>query len=246
MLTKRIYFHDEQAICVFPTQPTDLAQTISTLGLKESYPVIVLIGGDILEKQALVTSTAIQTLATVAEELGALVVCGGTDMGVMAEIGQARNQNGYRFPLIGITLKELVTWPGGPHSLHFLRWGKKRWDLAEHYSHFILVPGSEFGDESAWIVEAATLLSKNHRSVTVLINGGNVSRKDIELSAKSGRPVIAIGGTGRLANDLASEPRQKLITIVPGNIEGRVAEAVRAALSGVEQSLPAPALVGAQ
>jgi hypothetical protein len=169
-----------------------------------------------------------------------LVICGGTDMGVMAEIGQTRKQNGYKFPLVGITLKALVTWPGGPHNRHFLWWGKKRWGLAKHYSHFILVPGSEFGDESPWIVEAATLLSKGQRSVTILINGGNVSRKDIELSVKNGRPVIALGGTGRLANELASEPRQNLITIIPGNAESRVAEAVRAAISGVEQSAPTP------
>jgi hypothetical protein len=245
MLTQKIYFPEEQAACVFPNQPADLERTISTLGLKEGYPVIVLIGGDIQEKQATVTSAAIQTLAKVAEETRALVICGGTDMGVMAEIGLTRKQNEYKFPLVGITLKALVTWPGGPHNRHFLWWGKKRWELAPHYSHFILVPGSEFGDESPWIVEAATILSKDHRSVTILINGGNVSRKDIELSVKNGRPVIALGGTGRLANELASEPRQNLITIIPGNADDRVAEAVRAAISGVEQSAPAPALVSA-
>jgi hypothetical protein len=238
MLNQKIYFPEEQAACVFPKQPADLARTISTLGLKDGYPVIVLIGGDIQEKQATVTSGAIETLAKVAEEMSALVICGGTDMGVMAEIGQTRKQNGYKFPLVGITLEALVTWPGGPQSRHFLWWGKTRWKLASHYSHFILVPGTEFGDESPWIVDAATILSKGHRSVTILINGGNVSRKDIELSVANGRPVIALGGTGRLANELAGEPRQDLITVVPGNAENRVAEAVRAAISGVEQSAP--------
>jgi hypothetical protein len=238
MLNQKIYFPEEQAACVFPEQPTDLARTISTLGLKDGYPVIVLIGGDIQEKQATVTSGAIETLARVAEETNALVISGGTDMGVMAEIGQIRKQNGYKFPLVGVAPETLVTWPGGPHSTKFLWWGKKRWKLAPHYSHFILVPGTEFGDESPWIVDAATILSKGHRSVTILINGGNVSRKDIELSVANGRPVIALGGTGRLANELAGEPRQDLITVVPGNAENRVAEAVRAAISGVEQSAP--------
>lgn len=243
MLTRRIYFPDEQAVCVFPNQPAGLARAISTLGLKDSYPVIVLIGGDIQEELADVTRGALETLATVAEETSALVICGGTDMGVMAEIGQIRKRNGSKFPLVGITPEALVTWPGGPHSIHFLWWGKKRWKLAPYYSHFILVPGNEFGDESPWIVDAATILSKGHRSVTILVNGGNVSRKDIELSVENGRPVIALGGTGRLANELASEPRQNLITVVPGNAENRVYEAVRAAISGVEQSVPAPALV---
>jgi len=239
MLAQRIYFHEEQAICAFPDNEADLERAISTMDLKDTYPVIVLIGGNIQERQAAVTSTAIQTLAKAAEATNALVICGGTDMGVMAEIGQARKQNGYKFPLVGITLRALVTWPGGPHSNNFLWWGKKRWELAEHYTHFILVPGSEFGDESPWIVETATLLSKGHRSATILINGGNVSRKDIELSVKSGRQVIAMGGTGRLANDLAGEPKQDLIMVIPGNDENRVYEAIRAAISGVEQSVPA-------
>jgi hypothetical protein len=245
MLSQKIYLPEEQAACVFPNQPADLVRTISTLGLDEGYPVIVLIGGDIQEKQAVVTSKAIATLARVTEETNALVICGGTDMGVMAEIGQVRKQNNYAFPLVGITLKALVTWPGGPRSIHFLWWGKKRWKLAPYYTHFILVPGSEFGDESPWIVDAATILSKGRRSVTILINGGNVSRKDIELSVEHGRPVIALGGTGRLANELASEPRQNLITVVPGDAENRVYEAVGAAISGVEQSAPTPALVSA-
>jgi hypothetical protein len=243
MLAQRIYFHEEQAICAFPNTPADLERAISTLDLQEGYPVIVLIGGGIQKKQAAVTSAAIQTLAKVAEEMSALVICGGTDMGVMAEIGLTRKQNGYKFPLIGIALKALVTWPGGPRSVHFLWWGKKHFKLAAHYTHFILVPGAEFGDESPWIVDAATLLSKGYRSVTILINGGNFSRKDIELSIEHGRPVIAIDGTGRLANELASEPKQPLITVVPGDAENQVYEAVRAAIAGVEQSASPPDLI---
>jgi hypothetical protein len=231
MLTQKISFPNEQALCVFPNQLDNLPQALTTLGLKTAYPVIVLIGGEIQEQQAQVTSEALETLAQVAEALGALVICGGTDMGVMAEIGQVRQLKGYQFPLVGITLAALATWPDGPQSLKFLWWGTKRWDLAQHYSHFILVPGTEFGDESPWIVAAATLLSTGQRSVTVLMNGGNVSRKDIELSLSHSRPVIALGGTGRLANELATEPKQDLITVVPANSAERMRSALRAALA---------------
>lgn len=158
-------------------------------------------------------------------------------MGVMAEIGQIKARNGYKFPLVGITPKELVTWPGGPRSTKFLWWGKQLWQLEPHYSHFILVPGSEFGDESPWIVDTATLLSKDQRSVTILINGGEVSRKDIQLSLENGRPVIALSRTGRLADELARQPeRNKLITVLPVNAEKSIAEAVQIALSIKERS----------
>ena len=157
-------------------------------------------------------------------------------MGVMAEIGQIRSRNGCKFPLVGVAPETLVTWPGGLHSGKFLGWGEKRWQLEPHHSHFILVPGNQFGDESPWIVDTATILSKDQKSVTILINGGEVSRKDIELSLENGRPVIALSRTGRLADELARQPnRHKLITVIPVHAEQRITEAIQAALSMSER-----------
>src|SRR5512138_1551681 len=181
MRTQTIYFPDRQTPVVFPNERSNLSQALSELGLKGRYPVIVLIGGEIDKGQADVTQRAMQAISRAAEELQAIILCGGTDMGVMAEIGKIRSQNGYRFPLVGITPEELVTWPGGPSKTKFLGLGKKRWQLESHYSHFILVPGSQFGDESLWIDDTTTLLSRGRPSVSILINGGEVSRKDIEL-----------------------------------------------------------------
>ena len=232
MRSQKIYFPDQEALCVFPDERSDLPQAISELQLDGNHPVIVLIGGDIDEHQADVTRQAIQTLSRIAEDMNAVVICGGTDMGVMAEIGQLRWKNRYKFPLMGVAPEELVTWPDGPRSTKFLWWGTKRWQLEAHYSHFILVPGSQFGDESPWIVDAATILSKGHQSVTILINGGEVSRKDIELSLEKGRQVIALSRTGRLADELARQPnRHKSITVVPANAEQQIVEVVQAALS---------------
>jgi hypothetical protein len=238
MRTQNINFPEQQTLCVFPDERSDLTQAISGLGLEDNHPVIVLIGGDIEQLQAVATRRAILSISRIAEEMNAVVVCGGTDMGVMAEIGQIRWQKSYKFPLVGITPEELVTWPGGPRSTKFLWWGKQRWQLEPHYSHFILVPGSQFGDESPWIVDAATILSKGKRSVTILINGGEVSRKDIELSLENGRPVIALSRTGRLADELSRQPdRHELITVVPASNEQRIVEVLQAALSVDERSV---------
>lgn len=237
MRTQKINLPDRQTLCVFPAERSNLAQATSELGLKGSYPVIVLIGGEIDEQQADVTRRAIQAISKLAEDLNAVVICRGTDMGIMAEIGQIRSGNGYKFPLVGVTPEELVTWPGGPHSGKFFGWGEKRRQLEPHYSHFILVPGNQFGDEAPWIVDTATLLSKEHQSVTILISGEEGSRKDIELSLEIGRPVIALSRTGRLADNLAREPeRDKLIMIIPANAEQRIVEAIQAALSIDERS----------
>jgi TRPM family ion channel len=237
MRTQAINFPDQQTLCVFPDKPSNLEQAISELGLEIGRPVIVLIGGGFDEQQADAIRRAILHICEVAEQQNGIVICGGTDMGVMAEMGQIRSQKGYKFPLVGVAPEAMVTWSGGPHSGKFLGWGEKRWQLEPHYSHFILVPGSQFGEESSWIVDAATLLSGERRSVTILINGGDVSRKDIELSLKKGRPVIALSRTGRLADELAREPeRNKLISIIPVHSEQRFVEAIHAAISLAEKS----------
>lgn len=244
MRTQNIHFPDSQSLCVFPDERSYLEHGISELNLNDGYPVIVLIGGVIDERQADATRRAIHTISWLAEDMQAVVICGGTDMGVMAEIGQIRRLKHYTFPLVGIAPEELVAWPGGLRNTKFLRWGKQRWQLESHYSHFILVPGSEFGDESPWIVDAATILSKGHQSVTILINGGEVSRKDIELSLEKGRPVVALSRTGRLADEFSRESdRNKLITIVSANDERRIIEVVQAALSVNARSMLTQALV---
>lgn len=232
MRSQKINFPDRDVLCVFPEAHSDLAQALAELHLTDNHPVIVLIGGGIDEKQAKATRQAIQTIAAIAEDLRAVVICGGTDMGVMAEMGQIRSKNRYAFPLIGIAPEALVTWMDGPHSTKFLWWGKQRWQLEPHYSHFILVPGDQFGDESPWIVEAASLIAGDQRSVTVLINGGEVSRKDIDLSLEQKRPVIALSRTGRLADEFSRQPdRNELISVVPAILGPQVSIALRKALA---------------
>ena len=73
--------------------------------------------------------------------------------------------------------------------------------------------------------------------MTILINGGEVSRKDIDLSLEKGRPVIALSRTGRFEDELARQPeRHKLITVIPAHAEQRITEVIRAVLSMDERS----------
>lgn len=236
MRTQKIDFPGQEVLCVFPATRPELGEAISEMRLNDGYPVIVLIGGEIDERHAEATSRAVKIISEVADDVKALVICGGTDMGVMAELAQARWKSGFTFPLIGVTLETLVTWPSGPRGATFLWWGKKRLELEPHFSHFILVPGSQFGDESPWIADAATILSQGYRSVTILINGGEESRKDIDLSLEIGRPIIALSRTGRLADELAADPdRHKLISVIPANSDERIIEGIRSAILTVEQ-----------
>jgi hypothetical protein len=231
MRTQKIDFPDRKTFCIFPDKHSDLEYALTELNLEGGYPVIVLIGGAIDQPQAEATMRAIQTIAKLAHEMKIMVICGGTDMGVMARIGQIRAQNTYTFPLIGITLEDRVTWPGGPQSNKFLWWGSERWQLEPNYPYFILVPGSHFGDESPWIIEAANIFSNENQSVTILINGGEISRRDVQLSLEEGRPVIVLSHTGRLADEISQNVgRNGLITVVSANADAQITEAIQTVL----------------
>ncbi|WP_181314358.1 hypothetical protein [Phormidesmis priestleyi] len=76
--------------------------------------------------------------------------------------------------------------------------------MTQNHSHFLRVPGSKWGDESAWIADVATQLAAGAPSVTVLINGGEVTWEDARQSVRAGRLVITIADSGRTADLLAA------------------------------------------
>ena len=231
-IEKIVFGKNNYALCALPNDIEELEQTVTQMGLIDR-PVLVLVGGHILPEHGNVTFQAVEVVAKVAELLDAAVICGGTDVGIMAAIGKARGRGGYQFPLIGIAPEGTVTWPEGPRTAAPLLPGNEREQLEPHHSHFILVPGNQFGDESKWIVRAASMIAKDrNKSVTVLVNGGKVSQQDVEESLAAGRPLIVLEGTGRLADEIASMPiKSKLIKVIPAHNRRLLAETLRTLLT---------------
>src|SRR6266496_628910 len=219
------------AFCALPNDIEELEQTIHQMGLADR-PVIVLIGGHILPEHVKITYQAIEIIAKVADVLDAALICGGTDVGVMSAIGKARGRNGYQFPLVGIAPEGIVTWPEGPRNNPMVLPGSEREQLEPHHSHFILVPGNEFGDETKWIVRAATMIAaEKNKSVTVLANGGKISEQDVEEGLKADRPLIVLAGTGRLADEIAfHQVRNRLIKVIPAQNRRLLGETLKAML----------------
>jgi hypothetical protein len=230
-IEKIVFGKNNFALCALPNDIEELEQTVGQMGLVD-HPVIVLIGGHIMPEHAGVTLQAIDVIAKVAEVLGAAVICGGTDVGVMAAIGKARSRNALQFPLIGIAPEGVVTWPEGPRSAAPFLPGSEREQLEPHHSHFILVPGNQFGDESKWIVRTATMITLDqNKSVTVLVNGGKVSQQDVEEGLAVGRPLLVLSGTGRLADEIAAIPvRNRLIKVISAHNRRLLAETLRSLL----------------
>jgi hypothetical protein len=178
----------------------DLAVALSAIGLTENHPVLVVIGGaslisdeDLQRLQRLFS----EVLAPLAKELGLIVADGGTDAGVMRLMGNAREEISGTFPLVGFSPDGLVKLPDDETSSTELT------DLEPHHTHFFLVPGDQWGDESRWLAEIASQMAGDYSSLTVLINGGSIALVDAMENLRVHRPLLVIEGSGRLADEIA-------------------------------------------
>ena len=185
-------------------QRSDLSAALAALGLHAPRLVVVLVGGagrmtarDLDRLRPLFE----QGLVPVAERLGVVVIDGGTDAGVMHLIGRARTRAEATFPLVGVPAVGTVRFPGKRSGV------RRRWPLDAHHTHFVLVPGAAWGDEAPWIARVGTELAGGSPSVTVLVNGGRVSYKDVACSLHVMRPVVTVAGSGRTADQLARAVR---------------------------------------
>jgi hypothetical protein len=170
----------------------EITEALNKLEIPHPKTVIVLVGGadGIGWLDRFPMRKAIGIIAKLAEETHSVVVDGGTQAGIMTEIGRQRKQNKFSFPLIGVVFDSLLM-KQEPHSI-----------LDPNHTGFFLIPGDDWGDESAWISKIATHIAGKEKSITVLVNGGNISRADVEYSLLENRPTIIMRGTGRLADEI--------------------------------------------
>ncbi|WP_334906444.1 hypothetical protein [Nostoc sp.] len=192
------------ALAIRVAQQAELPDALEGIGLGGSRSILVVVGGasniseaDFLRIQRLFT----EVLAPIAESLGAYVVDGGTDAGVIQLMGKARTQIGAKFALIGVTPENKVALPNQEEPVADLT------PLEPNHTHFVLVPGNNWGDESSWISSVATVLANNAPSVTILLNGGEITFEDAFSSVNIGRSVVVIAGSGRTADILANALR---------------------------------------
>jgi SLOG in TRPM, prokaryote len=187
-----------RAAAVRPGALEDLGEAVRALGLAAPRPVLVLVGGaaKVTDAEAAPIEEAVASLVATAARLGAAIVDGGTDAGVMRAAGEARARTAPAPPLVGVAPAILVALPGEPARAD-------AFPLEPHHSHFVLVPGSSFGAESPWIARIAGEIAQDRPSVTVLIGGGDVSWVDAAESVAAGRRILALAGTGRAADELA-------------------------------------------
>jgi hypothetical protein len=184
----------------FPAGPDDVDRAVSGLGLGGPRPVLTLVGGaaglDDATRDRL-TDLFTEVIVPVVERTGAAAVDGGTDGGVMGMLGRARAGHP-GFPLIGVAAEGTVEFPGHvPQIADSAR-------LEPHHTHFVVVPGRDWGDEGPYLPLVAAAVAGGAPRVTVLVNGGEIAITDALLAVEHHSDLLVLRGTGRTADRIAA------------------------------------------
>jgi hypothetical protein len=178
----------------------ELPSAIEALGLSPR-PTLVLVGGAgglSGDDSHALRSLFVETVAPLVGELGAQVVDGATDAGVMRLLGRARHELGLDFPLIGVAARANVAIPGSRATADAAA-------LEPNHSHFVLVSGAGWGSESPWIARLAGAVAGDERSATLLVHGGDIAWTDAAESVADERTVVTVIGSGGTADALAAK-----------------------------------------
>ncbi|HJP89349.1 MAG TPA: hypothetical protein VJ850_09975 [Candidatus Limnocylindrales bacterium] len=174
----------------------ELAAALEPLRAGSAGGALILIGGaDFTDPEMLSQLRAFfAQVAVHCEATAVAVVDGGTDTGVMRLIAEARAAASGTFPLAGVAPRGAfgrLTRTGAPI------------EPARDHDLVLKVPGERFGDETEWLFSAADEL---HGGVApaLVVNGGHLARHEANVRLAEGGVVIAVEGSGRAADELAS------------------------------------------
>jgi len=137
----------------------------------------------------------------VAAELGALIIDGGTQSGVMAMMGEAVARYPGTRQLLGIAPKGKITHP----EISRASTVSDGAPLNRNHSHFVLVESNEWGSETPKMLELACAF--NSPTIAILVNGREIARKEALQSVRNGWPLLVVEGSGRFADEVSAAVR---------------------------------------
>jgi len=180
----------------------DGAEVVTALGLPPAVGLVVLNGGTAPLPQALerrLASLLQDGLARVVTEERLTALTGGTDAGVFALFGRGLGDDTSTV-CVGVAPEGAVRRPGRGEE----RDNDERVPLEPHHSHFVLVEGDEWGDETETMLRVSSALAAAGRSLVVLVGGGTIARRETLGHTRAGRDVVVVAGSGRCADQLAA------------------------------------------
>ncbi len=188
----------EAAHAMFVRNVSDLERAVRGLGLPTGPTVLLLGGAGKIDPQhadrlpPFFERVVVPAFAT----LGAAVVTGGTDAGVMQSVGAASLAAPTHLELIGVAPHARVRVPGSDGHT----------PLARGHRAFVLTPGAQWGDESSVLHALARRLG-GPRPPVLLVNGGDIAMAEVNRARAGGSHLIVVAGSGRAADVLAAAAR---------------------------------------
>lgn len=178
------------------------------LGLPSCRGAVAVVGGaekfdaPEYEYQRQAAFQLLREVAALAVREKLVFVDGGTPYGVMRLLGRACVElGGDSPPLVGVAPMGLVRWPG------CLPGTCGETDLDANHNAFVLVEADQWGAESDMLAAVATSLSSDLPAVELLINGGDIARRDADAFLRRGGNLVVLEGSGRFADRLAEAVR---------------------------------------
>ncbi len=198
------FANGNRAVVITAARDTRAKKILDALEIASPRAVILLFGGaaglDDSRRAHLATLFA-DGVTPVAAELGALIIDGGTQSGVMAIMGEAVAQHPGTYQLLGIAPKGKITHPeiaaasavsdGAP--------------LEPNHSHFVLVESNEWGGETGKMLELARAF--NSPIIAILVNGGAIAANEALQSVRNGWQLLVLEGSGRFADEVSAAVR---------------------------------------
>jgi TRPM family ion channel len=198
------FANGNRAVAVTAPRDASAKTIIDALEIPSPRAVILLFGGaaglDDSRKAHLATLFA-KGVTPVAGELGALIIDGGTQSGVMAMMGEAVTANPGTCQLLGIAPKGKIAHPevsaASPVS--------DGTPLEPNHSYFVLVESNEWGGETTTMLELARAFKAP--TVAILVNGGVIAADEALQGVRNGWPLLVFEGSGRFADELSAAIR---------------------------------------
>jgi hypothetical protein len=193
-----------RAVVIMAPRDASPKAILDALEIASPRAVILLFGGaaglEDSRKTRLATLFA-EGVTPVAAELGALIIDGGTQSGVMAMMGEAVAQYPGTCHLLGIAPKGKIA----PLEVSGASAVSDGAPLEPNHSHFVLVESNEWGGETTKMLELARAF--NAPTVAILVSGGAIAADEALQSVRNGWPLIVIEGSGRFADDVSAAVR---------------------------------------
>jgi len=182
----------------------DITSVREALGIATPAPVVLISGGADTFDPAIapkLTQLIGRGLLRAGRASGAVIIDGGTDVGVMGLIGRAAGVMAKPTPLIGVAPEALIQSP----DISPVEADGGRVALAPNHTHFVLTQGEVWGAETPVIFDLAQAIAGKLPVIVIMIGGGQVALSEILHAVRRHWRILIIQGSKGAADELLAQ-----------------------------------------